>query len=149
MSAVSGVLLDHVVVHPAQRHLPPTVTDVDGVEWKLGDCVAGTLALSDERVECLLCRSGIELIDTTGTFTATGGSLTAAADLATDADVRILRGTVDFTYDGGCTTVRADVSGAGADRRGADIVDALGFVSRADLDRQIRAASDGHLHLDA
>jgi len=50
---------------------------------------------------------------------------------------------------GGCTALRFNLSGAGADLRGAEITGVLGFVSRADLDRQIRKASDGHLHLDA
>ena len=53
-----------------------------------------------------------------------------------------------FVYDGGCTTVRNGLTGARAGLRGAEIADALGFVTRADLDRQIRAASDDHLHLD-
>ena len=50
---------------------------------------------------------------------------------------------------GACTALRFNLSGAAADLRGAEISGALGFVSRADLDRQIRAASDGHLRLDA
>jgi hypothetical protein len=54
-----------------------------------------------------------------------------------------------YVYPGACTAVRFNLSGAGADLRGAEISGALGFVSRADLDRRIRAASDGRLHLDA
>jgi hypothetical protein len=53
-----------------------------------------------------------------------------------------------FVSPGACTALRFDLSGAGADLRGAEISGVLGFVSRADLDRQIRTASDGHLHLD-
>jgi hypothetical protein len=49
---------------------------------------------------------------------------------------------------GSCTALRFDLAGAGADLRGAEVSGVLGFVSRADLDRQIRSASDGHLHLD-
>jgi hypothetical protein len=58
-------------------------------------------------------------------------------------------GRVLFVYEGACTTLRSTLSGAGADVRGAEIPDAVGFIARADLDRQIRSASDGHLHLDA
>ncbi|GAA1041490.1 hypothetical protein GCM10009557_65350 [Virgisporangium ochraceum] len=61
-----------------------------------------------------------------------------------DGDGRVL-----FVYDGGCTEVRNGLTGARADPRAAEIPDAIGFVTREDLDRQIRAASDGHLHLDA
>lgn len=54
-----------------------------------------------------------------------------------------------YVSPGACTALRFNLSGAGADLRGAEIAGVLGFVARADLDRQIRAASDGHLHLDA
>lgn len=54
-----------------------------------------------------------------------------------------------YVYPGACAALRFNLSGAGAVLRGAEISGALGFVSRVDLDRQVRAASDGHLHLDA
>jgi hypothetical protein len=54
-----------------------------------------------------------------------------------------------YVYPGACVALRFHLSGAGAVLRGAEIANALGFVYRADLDRQIRAASDGHLRLDA
>lgn len=53
-----------------------------------------------------------------------------------------------YVAPGACTSLRFDLSGAGADLRGAEISGVLGFVPRATLDRQIKAASDGHLHLD-
>ncbi len=53
-----------------------------------------------------------------------------------------------WVYDGACTSVRFNLTGAGAILRGGEISGALGFVDRADLDGQIRAASDGHLRLD-
>lgn len=54
-----------------------------------------------------------------------------------------------FVYPGACTELRFSLSGSGADLRSAEIADTLGFVSRDHLDRQIREASDGNLHLDA
>jgi hypothetical protein len=53
-----------------------------------------------------------------------------------------------FVHPGGCTTLRFDIAGAGADLRGAEVAGELGFVTRADLDRRIRAASDDNLELD-
>jgi hypothetical protein len=53
-----------------------------------------------------------------------------------------------FVYAGGCTSLRFDMTATGAELRGGEIAGSLGFLPRADLDRQIRAASDGHLRLD-
>jgi hypothetical protein len=53
-----------------------------------------------------------------------------------------------YVYPGGCTWLRFRLSGSGAGLRSAEIDGALGFVSRDQLDRQIRDASDDHLHLD-
>jgi hypothetical protein len=54
-----------------------------------------------------------------------------------------------YVYPGACVALRFNLAGAGAVLRGGEIAGALGFVSRADIDRQVRAASDGHLRLDA
>jgi hypothetical protein len=56
---------------------------------------------------------------------------------------------IHYLYPGACATLRFDLSGRGADLRGAEIAGALGFVARERLDRQIRTASDNLLHLDA
>jgi len=53
-----------------------------------------------------------------------------------------------YVYRGGCTWLHFSVSGAGASLRAAEVAGALGFVSRDDLDGQIRAATDDRLHLD-
>lgn len=53
-----------------------------------------------------------------------------------------------YVYPGACASLRFDLAGRGADLRGAEIAGALGFLSRDRLDRQIRDASDNHLHLD-
>jgi hypothetical protein len=53
-----------------------------------------------------------------------------------------------YVYPGGCTWLRFRLSGSGAGLRSAEIGGALGFLSRDQLDRQIRDASDDHLHLD-
>jgi hypothetical protein len=44
--------------------------------------------------------------------------------------------------------VRFDLVPTGADLRGAEFAGALAFVARAELDRQIRAATDDRLTLD-
>jgi hypothetical protein len=53
-----------------------------------------------------------------------------------------------FTYAGACTSLRFDLSATGAELRGAEFTGTLGFVTRGELDRQIRAATDGRLTLD-
>ena len=53
-----------------------------------------------------------------------------------------------FTYAGACTSLRFDLEATGAELRGAEFTGTLGFVTRAELDRQIRAATDGRLTLD-
>ena len=53
-----------------------------------------------------------------------------------------------FVHEGACTLLRFDLVATGADLRGAEFTGALGFVTRAEIDRQIRAATDGHLTLD-
>jgi hypothetical protein len=53
-----------------------------------------------------------------------------------------------YVYDGACTSLRFDLAPVGADLRGAEFLAALGFVTRDELDRQIRAATDGRLTLD-
>jgi hypothetical protein len=53
-----------------------------------------------------------------------------------------------FSYAGACTTLRFDLEATGAELRGAEFTGTLGFVTRAELDRQIRAATDGRLTLD-
>lgn len=53
-----------------------------------------------------------------------------------------------YVYPGGCTSLRFHLSGSGAALRGGELASALGFVTRYQLDRQIRDASDGQLHLD-
>jgi hypothetical protein len=53
-----------------------------------------------------------------------------------------------YVYPGACASLRFDLSGEGADLRGAEIAGALGFVSRERLDRQVRNASNNRLHLD-
>jgi hypothetical protein len=101
-----------------------------------------------------------------------GNDDTATIDLAADCDVRAAhevssqfdgmrrynreatRGgryanEIHYVYPGGCASLRFDLSGQGADLRGAEIAGALGFVSRERLDQQIRSTSDNHLHLDA
>jgi hypothetical protein len=55
---------------------------------------------------------------------------------------------VHYRYPGGCTSLRFDLNPDGAELRGAEVAGALDFVTREDLDRQIRKASDGHLELD-
>jgi hypothetical protein len=54
------------------------------------------------------------------------------------------RGRIFLVGDGACTTVRYSLP----TERAGEISGALGFVTRAEIDRQIRTASDGHLHLD-
>jgi hypothetical protein len=53
-----------------------------------------------------------------------------------------------FTYAGACTSLRFDLEATGAELRGAEFTGTLGFVTRGELDRQIRAATDGRLTLD-
>jgi hypothetical protein len=53
-----------------------------------------------------------------------------------------------FIYAGACTSVRFDLEATGAELRGAEFTGTLGFVTRAELDRQIRALTDGRLTLD-
>jgi hypothetical protein len=53
-----------------------------------------------------------------------------------------------YVYPGACASLRFDLSGSGADLRGAEIAGALGFVTRESLDQQIRKASNNHLRLD-
>jgi hypothetical protein len=53
-----------------------------------------------------------------------------------------------FLYQGACTVLRFDLAATGAELRGAEFAGSLGFVARAELDRQIRAATDGRLTLD-
>jgi hypothetical protein len=53
-----------------------------------------------------------------------------------------------YVYPGACTWLRFHLTGDGARLRSAEITGALSFVSRDHIDRQIREASDGHLHLD-
>jgi hypothetical protein len=53
-----------------------------------------------------------------------------------------------FVYDGACTSLRFDLAPVGADLRGAEFLTTFGFVTRAELDRQIRDATDGRLTLD-
>jgi hypothetical protein len=100
-----------------------------------------------------------------------GNDDTATVDLAVDCDVRAAQevssqfdgvreynrtatrdgryaNEIHYVYPGACTSLRFDLSGRGANLRGAEIAGALGFVSREDLDQQIRTASDEHLHLD-
>jgi hypothetical protein len=101
-----------------------------------------------------------------------GNDDTATIDLAADCDVRAAREVsspfdgmrrynrpatrqgryadeIHYVYPGGCASLRFDLSGRGADLRGAEIAGALGFVARERLDRQIRSASDNRLRLDA
>jgi hypothetical protein len=53
-----------------------------------------------------------------------------------------------YVYEGACTSVRFDLVATGADLRGAEFAGSLAFVARSELDRQIRAATDGRLTLD-
>jgi hypothetical protein len=101
-----------------------------------------------------------------------GNDDTATIDLVADCDVRAAREVsspfdgvrkynrpatrggryadeVHYVFAGGCASLRFDLSGRGADLRGAEIAGALGFVARQRLDRQIRSASDNRLGLDA
>jgi hypothetical protein len=55
---------------------------------------------------------------------------------------------IHYVYEGACTSLRFDLGATGADLRGAEFAGALAFVARSELDRQIRAATDGRLTLD-
>jgi len=55
---------------------------------------------------------------------------------------------VYFVYEGACTVLSFDLAATGAELRGAEFAGSLGFVARDELDRQIRAATDGRLTLD-
>jgi len=53
-----------------------------------------------------------------------------------------------YTFTGGCVTYRFDLRGNSRAEAVATVTDALGFVSRASVARQLEAASHGQLHLD-
>lgn len=53
-----------------------------------------------------------------------------------------------YVFAGGCVTFRFDLRGTTRAEPVATITDALGFLSRAALARQVRAATDGRLELD-
>jgi hypothetical protein len=53
-----------------------------------------------------------------------------------------------YVYPGGCTALRFNLPGPGAAELGADVGSAVGFVSRAEIDRRVRELSRGKLHLD-
>jgi hypothetical protein len=53
-----------------------------------------------------------------------------------------------YTFTGGCVTYRFDLQGNTRAEAVAVVTDALGFVSRENVARQLEAASDGRLHLD-
>jgi hypothetical protein len=53
-----------------------------------------------------------------------------------------------YVYEEACTWLRFNLTGRGADLRGAELSGALGFVSRESLDRGIRETTDGRLRLD-
>ncbi|MFL6128152.1 MAG: hypothetical protein ACJ73E_03700 [Mycobacteriales bacterium] len=53
-----------------------------------------------------------------------------------------------YTFAGGCVTYRFDLRGNTRAEAVAVITDALGFVSRSNVAKQLRTASDGRLRLD-
>ena len=53
-----------------------------------------------------------------------------------------------YTFSGGCVTYRFDLRGNTRAEAVAVITDALGFVSRQSVARQVRERSDGRLELD-
>jgi hypothetical protein len=53
-----------------------------------------------------------------------------------------------YTFPGGCVTYRFDLRGNTRAEAVAVVTDALGFVSRENVARQLEAASKGRLHLD-
>jgi hypothetical protein len=53
-----------------------------------------------------------------------------------------------YTFAGGCTRLRFGFSGTGREARADEIGGVLGFLSRAELDRQVREYTGGRLHLD-
>jgi hypothetical protein len=53
-----------------------------------------------------------------------------------------------YTFTGGCVTYRFDLRGDSRAEAVAVVTDALGFVSRQNVARQVRERSDGRLELD-
>lgn len=53
-----------------------------------------------------------------------------------------------YSYPGGCTTYRFDLRGIGAREQADEVADAVEFVSREEISRQIREVTNGRLELD-